>query len=396
MEKFKRKSVACIIFITFISSVYGHSLTGLSYKIDTVMENSCHKNEFSGAVLVAIDNQIIFEKACGLASRGFNVPNNMDTKFNLGSVGKLFTSVAIAQLIQKKQLSLSTLVSEVIPTWLPKDEKSKIITVGQLLIHASGLGTFMDDKRWKLGSDSGLYIVTKDYQPLIEEDHFLYKPGSSQSYSNNGYLLLGAIVEAVTKTTYSDYIQKNIFNPADMKNTGLWALDEIIPNRAEGYFKVCNQKRCYWKNNNFEAPFIGSSAGGAYSTIKDLFKFSKSLHKFNLASPTFSYQLLSSHIVKVSDDIKIKPYKIDDIEIPENFSPFGFAGDWNKYGFAVWKDPLLVGHTGGTEGASAFFATSPNGKYTIIMLSNMSGSGIIKLYKNIRKILGFSAEITNY
>lgn len=375
---------------------YSHSLKELSTKIDRAMETSCNHQEFSGAILISIDNQIIFEKACGLASRSFGVPNNVHTKFNLGSVGKLFTSVAIAKLIKENKLSLSTPVYKIIPTWLPKNNKSKKITVGHLLIHASGLGTFMDDERWKLGSDSGLYVATKDYKPLIQTDHFLFSPGTSQSYSNNGYILLGAIIEAITKTSYSDYLQKNIFNPADMKNTGIWALDEIIPNRAEGYFKVCHQKKCSWKNNNFETPFIGSSAGGAYSTIEDLFKFSKSLHNANLVSTEFSQQLLSPDIVKVSNDTKMKSYKIDDIKIPENFSPFGFAGAWNQYGFAVWVNPLLVGHTGGTQGASAFFATSPNGRYTIILLSNMGGSGTIKLYKNIRKILNFSGEIVNY
>jgi CubicO group peptidase (beta-lactamase class C family) len=254
----------------------------------------------------------------------------------------------------------------------------------------------MDDKRWKLGSDSSLYVTVNDYKPLIHNDKLLFDPGMSQNYSNNSYVLLGAIIEAVTQTSYSDYLEKNIFTPSGMTNTGIWALDEIIPNRSEGYFEICARGKCQWKNNNFKAPFIGSPAGGAYSTVEDLFQFSRHLHQSALLAKELNYQVLSADIVSDSYDLKVKPYKIDDIVIPENFSPYGFAGAWNKYGFAVWENPSLLGHTGGIQGASAFFATSPDGKYTIIILSNISGSGPIKLYKNIREILGFSGKITNY
>lgn len=80
----------------------------------------------------------------------------------------------------------------------------------------------------------------------------------------------------------------------------------------------------------------------------------------------------------------------------EEFSSHGFAGAWNTLGFAVWENPFLIGHTGGTKGASAFFATSPHDKYTIILMSNIDGDSPIVFYKKIRKILGFSSEIINY
>jgi CubicO group peptidase (beta-lactamase class C family) len=379
-----------------IHYVYGRTPYEIQQNLDKVMQSMCNHEQFSGAILIAADDKIIFKKSCGLANRSLNVANNINTKFNLGSVGKLFTSVAIAQLIQEKKLSLSTPIYKIIPSWLPNNENAKKITVGQLLIHASGLGSFMDDQRWKLGSDSGLYVTVNDYKPLIHDDKILFTPGMSQNYSNNAYLLLGAIIEAITQTSYSDYLEKNIFKSAGMINTGIWALDEIVPNRAEGYFEDCIQGKCRWKNNNFEAPFIGSPAGGAYSTIEDLFQFSRHLHQSKLLTKEFTSHLLSTDIALVTNDLKIKPYKIGDIEVAESFSPYGFAGAWNTYGFAVWENPLLLGHTGGIQGASAFFATSPDGAYTIIILSNISGSGPIKLYKNIRKILGFSSKITNY
>jgi CubicO group peptidase (beta-lactamase class C family) len=355
----------------------------------------CNKQKFSGAMLIAIDGNIIFKQACGIANRSFNVPNNIDTKFNLGSVGKLFTSVAIAQLIQQKKILLSASLYQVLPSWI-SDENARLISIEQLLIHTAGLGNFMNDKRWQLGADSGLYVNIKDYKPLIKENKLLFNPGKSQSYSNDGYILLGAIIESISHKSYQNYLEENIFIPSGMKNTGIYRLDEPTINRAEGYISVCKQNKCDWKNNNFEAPFVGSPAGGAYSTIDDLFKFSQALHHNKLLNPEFTREILSPEIISLPRGLAVKPFKIDNMIIPEIVSHYGFAGAWNKYGFAVWTKPFLVGHTGGIAGASAFFATSPDNAYTIIILSNTSGSAPIYLYEKIRGLLGFQGNVMNY
>lgn len=394
--RFNYKKLIILSMLMITTNSYTDSYSDITQNLNITMQSMCKAQQFSGTVLIASGNTILFEKSCGLANRVFNVPNNLQTKFNLGSAGKLFTSVAIAQLIQQHKLELSTPIYKLIPSWLPNTAQAKMITVNQLLTHTSGLGNYMDDKRWKLGADSGLYRNVSDYKPLITRDHLLFSPGTSQSYSNNGYVLLGAIIEATAHTSYENYLNKNIFQPSGMLDTGIWGLDEIIPNRAEGYYQVCLKGQCTWKNNNFEAPFIGSPAGGAYSTIEDLYKFSQHLHHFKLLNNDLTQQVLATDIQHSSSDIKIKPYKINNTIIPEDFSPYGFAGAWNKFGLAIWNNPLLIGHTGGIEGASAFFATTPNDQYTIIILSNESSPGAIELYRNIRKILNFKPEITNY
>ncbi len=359
----------------------------------------CKYQHFSGAVLIAIDDKIIFKNVCGLANRNFNVENTLETKFNLGSVGKIFTSVAIAQLVQNHKISLTTPVYEITSTWLPA-KIAKQMTIDQLLIHSSGLKNFLKNTRWIKGADDGLFNNINDYKPILLEEALLFSPGKSQSYSNNGYILLGAAIETITKLPYINYIKNEIFKPANMQNTDISMLDEAVPNRAEGYIYLCNQGKCQWKNNYFNATFSGSSAGGIYSTIEDLFKFSQALHQHKLLNPVFTNELLSANIVRPSNDIaveiSIRPYKVNSIEIPENFSPYGFAGAWNKFGLAVWEQPLLLGHSAGAAGISAFFATAPDGRYTIIILSNISGSGPILLYKKIRLLLGFTPEIINY
>ncbi|MDR3492003.1 MAG: serine hydrolase [Gammaproteobacteria bacterium] len=391
-------ALICILCNTTLLADTAVNPTTLS-TFENDFSEMCKYQHFSGAVLIAVEDKIIFKKACGFANRNFKVNNTLETKFNLGSVGKIFTSVAIAQLVEQHKITLETPASEILKTWLPS-KPTKQITLEQLLIHTSGLKNFMDNKRWRNGADDGQFNETKDYKSLLLEDPLLFQPGKSQYYSNNGYILLGAAIEALSKTSYIKYIKSEILKPADMLNTDISRLDEATPNRADGYYYFCNKGTCIWKNNNFSAPFSGTSAGGIYSTVDDLYKFSQALHQHKLLNPAYTNELLSSNIVRPSNDISvdiaIKPYKVNNIEIPENFSPYGFAGAWNKYGFAVWEQPSLVGHTGGTAGVSAFFATSPDGRYTIIILSNVSGSGPILLYKKIRLLLGFTPEIVNY
>jgi CubicO group peptidase (beta-lactamase class C family) len=322
-------------------------------------QSMCDYGQFSGAVLLAVDDHIIFERACGLANRNFNISNTVDTKFNLGSVSKLFTSVAIAQLIEKNKLALTTSSYAITRSWLTSDI-SKQITVGQLLIHSSGLGNYIESAGWKAKDTTNAYQTTDDFKQLIEDEKPLFTPGNSQYYSNNGYILLGAFIEKLSQRTNA---------------------------------------KCIWKNNYFQANFVGNASGGAYSTVGDLYKFAVALHQARLLSPELTQAVLSPDIVtpveKMDVYVAIRNSKKNNLEVPVNFSPYGFAGAWNRFGLAAWNQPALIGQTGGMAGASAFFATSPSGNYTIIILSNVSGSGTVLLYKRIRQLFQFSAEIMN-
>jgi CubicO group peptidase (beta-lactamase class C family) len=363
-------------------------------QIEFSFDSSCKAGTFSGAALIAVEGKILFKKACGQAIRGFKVNNTTETKFDLCSVGKLFTSIAIAELIEEKKLSLNDPVHQLLPTWLPMTNAQNIQVI-HLLTHASGLGNFMEDKRWQNGSDLGLFNKTDDYKPLIAETKLLYKPGQSQSYSNSGYLLLGKVIEKISGLSYSNFITEHIFNKAGMSHSGIYALDEVIENKAVGYDYVCEKESCRWKNNYFSAPFIGTAAGGSYSTVDDLYKLSQALSNHQLLNQDLSAQVLSQKIIPTKGPAFIKKLKIGQELIDEQFTQYGFAGAWNQFGFAVWDNPDLVGHTGGTTGASALFLMSPNNHYTIIILSNMS-SGTTDLYKKIRAALHFNPEIKNY
>ena len=210
-------------------------------------------------------------------------------------------------------------------------------------------------------------------------------------------MILGAVIEKLSHKSYTEYITTHIFNVAKMLDTRIYPLDAIVKNRAVGYYRSCKSKmkECLWRNNNFEAPFIGTAAGGAYSTVEDLFKFSQSLFRNELLGAEMRKQVFSTMISQPSNVIRVKSLKIGGMDIPENFSSYGFAGAWNKFGFAVWNNPSLIGHTGGTTGAAALFAMSPDNQYTIIILSNID-NGTTLLYKKIREALEFKEAIENF
>ncbi|UCG32997.1 MAG: beta-lactamase family protein, partial [Phycisphaerales bacterium] len=207
-------------------------------------------DRFSGAVLLAKDGKVLFKNAYGLASKRFDVPNRIDTKFNLGSMNKMFTAVAIGQLVERGKLSFDDSVSKYLSTdWLPRDVAEKI-TVRHLLTHTSGLGSYFNETFDK--SSRMLFRDLDDYKPLVEGDRPAFEPGSGWQYSNTGFLLLGVIIEKVTGMSYFDYVQQNICGPAGMINTACYEMDRPVPNLAIGYSKVGRGQDAYWENNLYK------------------------------------------------------------------------------------------------------------------------------------------------
>lgn len=142
-----------------------------------------------------------------------------------------------------------------------------------MLIHSSGLGSFFDNKQFQLGDDSRLYIKINDYKPLVITEKLAFKPGTSQLYSNAGYLLLGAIIEKVSGQDYFDYVKQHIFKPAGMANSDFYEMVVPTPNLAIGYAPYQINGITQWRNNLYSNVLKGSPAGRGFSTAEDLFKF---------------------------------------------------------------------------------------------------------------------------
>lgn len=319
-------------------------------KLDRFMSKLAKSDTFSGTVLLAKHDRVIFKKACGLASKRFNVPNKTDTRFNLGSMNKMFTGVAVVQLAEKGKLSFDDPVIKHVPDY-PNREVAEKVTIMHLLTHTSGLGHFWNEKF----DDEFRWLRTvEDHIPLFADEPLAFEPGEKYRYSNAGFTVLGLIIERITGQSYYDYVMKNIFKPAGMKNTDSYEMDKPVPNIAIGYTLLSTDEKTFtgeWRNNNYIRRIKGGPSGGGFSTVEDLFEFARALRNRKLLGQEYNALILNG--------------------ISEAAPKIGYA-----YGFGESEigGCRFVGHTGGTAGAEAIFRTSPDCGFTFIILSNYDHS----------------------
>jgi CubicO group peptidase (beta-lactamase class C family) len=301
-------------------------------------------DEFSGAVLVARNGKSLFKESYGLANKADLIPNHIDTKFNIASVGKMFTAVAIAQLVEQGKLSFTDPLNKYLPAdWL-SPEISNEIQIRHLLTHTSGLGDYFD----KIYSQCEKFYFSdlNDYKILTAHQTLSFEPGSKWSYSNTGMLLLGVVIEKITGMNYFDYLNKYIFLPADMKNTGDYAKNTPVPNRAIGYYKEYANGEFKWRDNSISRVLTGSPSGGCYSTVEDLLNFDIALRTNKLLGAEMTKEVLSA-----------KP------EINSTFYGYGFFLNQTDAG-------LIAEHSGDGTGISTHFRMFLASGYTVVVLSN--------------------------
>ena len=300
---------------------------------------------FSGVVLLAKDGEVIYKGAFGTANKDFNAPNRVDTKFNLGSMNKMFTAVAIAQLVERGKLSFDDPLSKFIPDF-PNAEAAKKIQIKHLLSHTAGLGGYFTERYD--GMSRARIRTVDDMMKLAREDEkdIAFEPGSRWRYSNTGMMVLGKVIEIVSGQSYFDYVRENIYKPAGMSNTDCYELDKVNVNLAVGYEKRFSNDGVSWANNVFAHVLRGGPQGGGYSTVEDLLKFDQALR---------SGKLISTAMVKTLTTPK-----------PELNSPtYGF-------GFGVDTERGVTGHSGGFTGIHSNLDIYVNSGWTTIVMSNYS------------------------
>jgi D-alanyl-D-alanine carboxypeptidase len=228
--------------------------------------------DFSGVVLIARNGTPVFEEAFGYADRDKKIPNTTDTQFNVGSIDKSFTALAIRQLAAENKLSLDDTIGKFIPDYPNKDAAARV-TVRELLDMSSGIGDFFGERYQ--AADKEKILTLADYLPLFADQPLAFEPGKGNLYSNGGYIVLGLIIEKVSRTDYYSYIRDHIFKPAGMSDSDWTRKAAAVPHRAIGYVREGQT----WKTNYDTLPGIGSSAGGGYSTARDLLKYTIAIGK---------------------------------------------------------------------------------------------------------------------
>ena len=246
-------------------------ITALRKKLDDVVA----ADRFSGAVLVAKNGKSVFAQAYGLADREKKIPNTLKTRFRLGSMNKMFTAVSTLQLVQSGKLDLKAPFGNYLTDYPNKDVASKV-SIEQLLTHTGGTGDIFgpefDKHRLELKT-------LQDYVKLYGNRGLDFAPGSEWRYSNYGFLLLGVLIEKVSGQSYYDYVQEHIFKPAGMTATASEPEDQTVSDRSVGYTRFTGPAL---RPNTETLPYRGTSAGGGYSTVEDLFKFATALQTHKL------------------------------------------------------------------------------------------------------------------
>lgn len=296
------------------------------------------RGQLSGAMLIARKGTIIYSHSWGLANRAAGIPNSLDTKFRLGSDDKMFTAVAVLQLVAAGKVSLDGSVGDYLPGY-PNKDVARMVTVRMLLTHTGGTGDIFGPEfvknRQKLKNN-------EDYIALFGKREPLFTPGTKEDYSNFGFIILGSIVRHVSGESYYDYMREHVFGPAGMTNTGFLPEDVAVPGRAVAY----TFKDGKWMNAAATLPLRGTAAGGGYSTARDMLKFAEALENGKLLPPALKVE--ATH--------------------------FQTKGKWYGFGFAVFGGTgpaYWYGHGGGAPGMNADFRVFPHSGTVIVTLANV-------------------------
>lgn len=320
-------------------------------------------NDFSGCVTVTDGAKMIFDECRGTAERRFNVPVDRETKFHIASMNKMFTAVAIAQLVEAGKMSWDDTLALRVPEYSDQ-AAAKEITVWQLLHHTSGLGDFLVPE---LFENREKFVEPADYLGLIARQPKVSEPGAEWSYSNAGYMLLGRIIENVSGESYFDYIQRHVFTPAGMAASGFDRLDDVVPQLAVGYYREGAFSDA-WKSDWLKVPYRGSPAGGGYSTNADLLRFSEALRSGKLVKP--------ATLAKMFED-------------PVPAGPGGYAAG---FGDRASHGRHIRGHAGGIEGTDANLAIVWETGATVALTSNQGPGQSWLLAERIADLLASQGQ----
>ena len=311
-------------------------------RMDTAVRADADTGGFMGAVLVAKDGKVLLDKGYGSANLEWQIANDGDTKFRLGSLTKQFTAVAILLLQERGKLRLDAPLK----TYLPDAPAAwDGITVQQLLNHTSGIPNFTDFPDY--GAKKTRPATLTELIGRFREKPLDFKPGEKWSYSNSGYILLTAIVEKASGQPYAAFVTENIFKPLGMADTGYDVHATILPRRASGY--TPSPKGLV--NADYVDMSIPAGAGALYSTTHDLLKWQTGLFGGKLLSPA-----------------SLKAYMTPG------------KGDYGLGVAVTSKDGVTtVSHSGGIEGFNTWMGYDPAARIAVIVLGNLNGATPSKL-----------------
>ena len=331
-----------------ISSLLASAESGR--EMDSYLQAWTEMDMFSGTVLVAKDGDIVFHKAYGKANVGQNIENTCETRFRIGSLTKSFTAMVVLQLEQKGKLSTKDRLSKYVPDHTRADE----ITLDMLLNHRSGIvdhTTLPDFQTHRRTDVCPLEETIAAFKHLPLE----FPPGTRFEYSNSNYILLGFIIEKVTKRPYAEVVRQNISEPLNMDHTGFEYELQPVANMAAGYRmdddRVVPAPSRVMQNAH--------ASGALYSTASDLYAWEKLFNSDNQADKAILQKILDP------------------------------AAEAYCYGWAIdsMHGRKILAHMGDTEGFKSCILRFPADNACVIVLSNFDQCLVMRIGHDLSAIL---------
>lgn len=277
-------------------------------ELERYLEQRTEAGTFSGVVLITQGDSQLFAGAYGYASRSWKVPNSLDMRFDSASVTKLFTSVAILQLIDQGLLAFDTRVIDFLR--LQDTAISHDVNVYHLLTHTSGIADDADEESgevyadvWKTRANYSV-LETVDFLPQFAYKPANFPPGQGCRYCNCSYVLLGLLIEKVSGLSYRDYVRQHIFTPAGMLHSDFFRMDMVYEYVAEGCDPVRDEQGTIvgWKKSIYSYPPVGSPDGGAHVTADDLDRFLRKVKAGDLLSPHMTSAFFTPQVLHHVED----------------------------------------------------------------------------------------------
>ncbi|MFP4173830.1 MAG: serine hydrolase domain-containing protein, partial [Candidatus Hydrogenedentota bacterium] len=297
------------------------------------------------AALVATDGAIQFEGYHGLANAQHEVPVTPETPFRIASLTKPFTAAAILALAEEGRLR----VEDPLAKHLPGYPKGDAITLRHLLTHSAGIPNYTAKPEFQ--ERPSMPWTPEDIMALFKDEPLDFEPGERYSYSNSGYYLLGQIVEEVTGKSFEAYLSDRFFEPLGMRHTGMHDPRAILPNDAQGYTVEAGALK---NAQEWHTPNVGG-AGGMYSTVRDLHRWTKGL--FHEGA------LTEESLEGVFDGIFMGG-------VPPEGLPEGLPAYGHGWVITGHRGLPMLNHMGGLPGFTSIMAHYPEQGLTVVVLSN--------------------------
>ena len=352
-------SILSLLIAPLFSTAQCAASSPVVSQIDKIMQTRSSAGDFSGAVLVGRRGQILYQHAFGFANLEWNVPNDLQTKFEIGSMTKQFTALLVLQLVDEGKIRLDGHLADYLP-YYRKDTGSRV-TISELLSHTSGIPNFVDDPGFLDGPASRVRYTVEEFVRKYCSGDLPFEPGTRFTYSNSGYFLLGAILEQVSGKSYEQLLRDRIFSPLGMNDSGYTHAETVIAHRAAGYERSDTGLR----NARYYDMSIPFAAGALYSTVGDLYLWDQALYTE-----------------------RVLPARLRDLLFRPNLENYGYG--WGilipKAGSPYAGESIPM-HGGAIFGFQSVIERIPQHKELIVLLDNTDSPKLLDIALEIRSAL---------